>query len=76
MNLKYHRINTSLRKLGGGGLVAKSCPTLVTPWSVACQDPLSMGILQAGILEWINISFSIRKLKSKTNMLKKFKFEP
>ena len=26
-----------------GGLVAKSCPTLATPWSVACQAPLSMG---------------------------------
>jgi len=26
-----------------GGLVAKSCPTLVTTWTVACQVPLSMG---------------------------------
>ena len=26
-----------------GGLVAKSCLTLVTPWTVACQAPLSMG---------------------------------
>ena len=26
-----------------GGLVAKSCLTLVTPWTVACQEPLSMG---------------------------------
>ena len=26
----------------GGGLVAKSCPTLVTPWTVAHQAPLSM----------------------------------
>ena len=26
-----------------GGLVAKSCPTLATPWTVACQAPLSMG---------------------------------
>ena len=24
-------------------LAAKSCPTLGTPWTVACQDPLSMG---------------------------------
>ena len=24
-------------------LVTKSCPTLVTPWTVACQAPLSMG---------------------------------
>ena len=29
--------------MGGGGLVAKSCPTLATPWSVARQAPLSMG---------------------------------
>ena len=28
---------------GGGGLDAKLCPTLVTPWTVACQAPLSMG---------------------------------
>ena len=27
----------------GGGLVAKSCPTLATPWTVACQAPVSMG---------------------------------
>ena len=27
----------------GGGLVAKSCPTLATPWTVARQTPLSMG---------------------------------
>ena len=27
----------------GGGLVSKSCPTLATPWTVACQAPLSMG---------------------------------
>ena len=27
----------------GGGLVAKSCLTLATPWSVACQAPLFMG---------------------------------
>ena len=28
---------------GGGDLVTKSCPTVVTPWTVACQAPLSMG---------------------------------
>ena len=27
---------------GGGGLVAKLCPTLATPWTVARQAPLSM----------------------------------
>ena len=24
-------------------LVTESCPTLVTPWTVVCQAPLSMG---------------------------------
>ena len=27
----------------GGGLVTKSCPTLVIPWTVAHQAPLPMG---------------------------------
>ena len=26
-----------------GGLVARSCPTLATPWTVAHQAPLSVG---------------------------------
>ena len=30
---------------GGGGLVANLCPTLATWWTVACQPPLSIGIL-------------------------------
>ena len=29
--------------LGSGGLGTKLCPTLVTPWTVTCQAPLSMG---------------------------------
>ena len=28
---------------GNGGLVAKLCQTLVTPWTPACQAPLPMG---------------------------------
>ena len=28
---------------GGGGLIAKSCLTLATPWTIACQAPLSIG---------------------------------
>jgi len=31
-----------------GSVVSNSA----TPWTVACQAPLSMGIVQAGILEW------------------------
>ena len=41
------RLSTALRDtcvgFGGGGLVAKSCLTLMTPWTVACQAPLSVG---------------------------------
>ena len=29
-----------------------------TPWTVVHQAPLSMGILQARVLEWVAISFS------------------
>ena len=31
---------------GAGGLVTKSCPTLVTPWNIACQALPSMGFLR------------------------------
>ena len=30
----------------------------VTPWTVACQAPLSMGMLQARILEWVTMGTS------------------
>ena len=32
-----------LSQYGGGGLVAKLCLNLATPWTIACQAPLSMG---------------------------------
>ena len=41
-----------------GGLVVKSCLTLVTPWTVVCQGSFVHGILQARILKWVAISFS------------------
>ena len=34
-------------------------PLFATPWTVARQAPLSLGILQARILEWVAISFSM-----------------
>ena len=34
-------------------LVAQSCPSLCNTWAISCQAPLSMGILQARILEWV-----------------------
>ena len=48
----------SLNLLFGGGLFAKSCPTLVILRTVARQAPLSMGFFQARMLEWVAISFS------------------
>ena len=42
--LARERLGLVIKKLiNGGGLVTKSCPTLVTPWMVDCQAPLSMG---------------------------------
>ena len=38
-----------------GGLVAKSCPTLLTPWTVACQTPPSMGFSRQGY--WSGLPF-------------------
>ena len=43
---------------GGGGLVAKSCPTLATPWTAACQAPLSMGFPRQEY--WSRLPFSSR----------------
>ena len=44
--------------LGGGGLVTKSCLTLVTPMDCSPLVFSVHGILQARILEWVTISFS------------------
>ena len=38
--------------------VAQLCLTLCDPWTVAHHAPLSMGILQEKILEWVDIPFS------------------
>ena len=39
----YPHAKVGLLSNTGGGLVAKSCLTLATPWIVACQTPMSMG---------------------------------
>ena len=48
------------RLLSGGVMVTPYCaqplshvPLFVTPWTVAHQAPLSLGILQRRILEWV-----------------------
>ena len=35
-----------VEETGGGGLVVKSCLTLTTSWTIACQAPLSMGFFR------------------------------
>ena len=37
-------------------LVAQSCPTLVTPWTVACQAPLSMEFSRQEYWSWLPFS--------------------
>ena len=39
--LQYSRLGNPMDR--GYSEVAQSCPTLVTPWTLACQAPLSMG---------------------------------
>ena len=47
-----------LKKLGGGGLVAQSCPTLGDPMDSSPPGSSVRGISQARILEWVAISSS------------------
>ena len=42
--------------IAGGGLFAKSCPTLANPWTVACHAPLSMGFSRQEY--WSGLPFS------------------
>ena len=41
-----------------GGLVTKLCLTLATPWTVACQPPLSMGFSRQEYWSGLPFSFS------------------
>ena len=47
--------NLSTDLPGGGGLVTKSCLTRATPWTVACQAPLSMGFSRQE--DWSGLPF-------------------
>ena len=38
-----HDYQKTVYKMSAWCLVAKSCSTLATPWTVTCQAPLSMG---------------------------------
>ena len=42
---KNLRISPNITNIcGGGGTVAKPCPTFAIPWTLVCQAPLSIGI--------------------------------
>ena len=49
---------TELLESHGGGLVAKSCPTLCDPIDCSLPGSSIHGIFQTRILEWVAISFS------------------
>ena len=52
-----------------------SCVRLfMTPWNVAHQASLSVGILQARILEWVAISFSRESSQPGASDSKEFAF--
>ena len=42
-----------------GGLVAKSCPTLATPWTEACQTTLFIGFSRQQYWSGLPFSFSM-----------------
>jgi len=44
---------------GGRGLIAKSCLTLATPWTIACQVPLFMGFSRQEY--WRGLPFLVTK---------------
>jgi len=58
-NHSHARMTVSIPK-AGGGLIAKSCLTLVTPWTVACQTRLSMGFSRQEY--WSGLPFPSPKL--------------
>ena len=51
-------LNHAIKKIYGGGLVAKSCRTLCNPMDCSLPGSSVHGIFQTRILEWVAISFS------------------
>ena len=43
LDMTEQRTHCYRESFGGGGLVAQSCLTLETPWTIACQASLFMG---------------------------------
>ena len=53
--LRFFCLVQNLISFGGGGLDAKSCLTLATPWTVAGKAPLSVGFSRQEY--WSALSF-------------------
>ena len=47
---------------GGDGLVAKSCPTLMTEWTVAWQAALSMEFFKQEYGSWLNFLLQVQSI--------------
>ena len=54
----YSPWNSLGQNTGVGDLVAQSCLTLATPWTVACQAPLSMGFSRQE--HWMDCHFLLQ----------------
>ena len=65
-------------EVNGGGLVAKLCPTLATPWTLARQAPLSMGFSRQEY--WSGLPFpspgDLPDTKKKKKKLRKKELSP
>ena len=58
--IPFSNVNCS----SSSSLVAKLCPTLVTPQTVACQDPLSMGFSRQEYWSGLPFPSSLKHLES------------
>ena len=56
--LEVHEENPSVKKRNSESVSHSVMSNSATPWAVAHQASLSMGILQVRILEWVAIPFS------------------
>ena len=56
--IAYIRLHSCCTFYESESVSPQLCLTFVTPWIVALQAPLSVGIPQAKILEWLTIPFS------------------
>ena len=55
---------------------AQSFPTLSDPMNCSLPGSSVHGILQARVLEWGDIAFSVRRLKAKLTLMKSSSFAP